>query len=239
MNLKVATNIARVLILSACVLIFFIALGKDPKALTGAEMKVGDHWQPIAAGTIFQQGATIRSGSQAVDLLLFDSKTSLRLVPGSVLLFTHMSRQELAENEAVTVTRLELLNGAVVGVQNKLPTLSAFDLVIPAGVVHIVGTEYYVSTSGAISVISGSVTVRFNKPGAGGSVVVTVGAGQSFDPATGQVVSTTEAFLKSIQDHVDTAQQNAEVFKAGGATIVVKPEEELSPIHPVGHGKKP
>jgi hypothetical protein len=206
------------------------------KSQRGVEVLVAGVWHPVQcdmeSGAIFvPQGATLRTSSNSTaDVILFDSKSSLRLMPGTVLAFKETTLEELQTEEAVSTTRLELLGGAVVGVQSKLTRLSAFDFVLPSGVVHIVGTEYYVSTSGAVSVISGTVTVRFNLPGNGGSVVVTVAAGQSFDPATGKVVSTTPEFVQSIQADVETARNNAQVFKAGGATIVVKPE--LSPVHP-------
>ena len=59
---------------------------------------------------------------------------------------------------------------------------------------------------------------------------VTVTAGFSFDPATGQVVPTTPAYLQNIIAHINTTKKNAEVFKlSNGATLVVKPEEVVSP----------
>ena len=71
--------------------------------------------------------------------------------------------------------------------------------------------------------------VTFNLPGAGGSVHVIVPAGFSFDPATGQVVPTSPAFLQNIIADVDTTKQNAMTFKVGGANVVVKAEKEISP----------
>ena len=71
----------------------------------------------------------------------------------------------------------------------------------------------------------------------GGSVKATIPAGYSFNPATMTVVPTTQAFLQNIIAHIITTRNNAETFKANGATIVVKPEDEgsISPSNP-GHG---
>ena len=82
---------------------------------------------------------------------------------------------------------------------------------------------------GAVTVISGAVSLNFNLPHNGGSVKATVNAGFSFDPATGQVVPTTPAYLQNIVAHIITTKHNAEVFKVGGATLIVKPEKEVSP----------
>jgi hypothetical protein len=74
--------------------------------------------------------------------------------------------------------------------------------------------------------------LNYNLPGNGGSVKVEVAAGFSFNPATGQVVPTTSEFLQNIIADVNTVRNNAMVFKVGGATLVVKPEEHMSPVHP-------
>src|SRR5262249_36636847 len=97
---------------------------------------------------------------------------------------------------------------------------------------RIVGTEYLVRADGAVTVLSGEVSLNFNLPGNGGSVKVEVAAGFSFNPATGKVVPTTAGFLLNIIAHVNTVRNNAMVFKAGGATLVVKPENHVSPVHP-------
>ena len=50
---------------------------------------------------------------------------------------------------------------------------------IPSGVIRVKGTEYVVRADGSVTVVSGSIDVRFNLPGNGGSVFVTVPAGYS------------------------------------------------------------
>jgi hypothetical protein len=99
----------------------------------------------------------------------------------------------------------------------------------------IQGTEYIVRADGAVTVLSGAVSVRYNRPGNGGSVQVVVQPGQSFNPVTGTVVPTTQAFLQDSIAHIDTVRQNAETFRAGGATIVIKPEDFISPVLPNGN----
>ena len=61
-------------------------------------------------------------------------------------------------------------------------------------------------------------------------------AGFSFDPATGQVVPTSPAYLQDIIAHITTTSHHAEVFKVDGATLVVKPEDFVSPWFPRPRG---
>ena len=107
----------------------------------------------------------------------------------------------------------------------------------------IVGTEYLVRADGAVTVLSGAVSINYNLPGNGGSVKVDVPVGSSFDPATGQVVPTTPDYLQSIIADITTTKNNAEVFKVDGATVVVKPDEPVSRFSPgnngVGNGVDP
>jgi len=94
--------------------------------------------------------------------------------------------------------------------------------------------------------VSGVVSVTYNQPkkgnSGGGSIKVSVGPGQSFNPATGQVVPTTPDYLQNVLAEIETVRNNARVFKAGGATLVVKSEKIMSPSkgnNGVGNGVDP
>ena len=199
-------------------------------------------WTPVQAQTSVERGTTIKTGDNATaDLILQASGTVLRLTPNTTLRLARLDK-EAAGEDVITETGLQLLAGSVVGSQRKLVAPSRFEFTLPGGVVTIVGTEYLVRADGAVTVLSGQVTVNFNLPGNGGDVRVTVPAGYSFNPATGQVVPTTAAFLQNIIADVDTVRNNAQVFKAGGATVVVKPEAVVSPTkgnNGVGNGIDP
>jgi hypothetical protein len=197
---------------------------------------------PVKENLVLNRGATIKTAPDAkVDLILQYNGTVLRLMPGSTLKFDKLNQETAAEG-AITETSLNLVAGSIIGSQRKLATPSTFQVNIPGGVATIKGTEYVVRADGAVSVLSGSVQVNYNLPGNGGSVKVTVTAGNSFNPATGKVVQTTPEFLDpahTIAD-IDTVRQNAKVFKTGGATVVVKPQSVLSPTkgnNGVGNGE--
>jgi len=201
-----------------------------------ASYSTGGSWQPLTKYMKLREGAVIRTAADAsVDLLLQASGTALRLTPGSTLRFDKLG-QERAGEQVISDTLLTLLSGGVAGTQRKLSTPSRFEIQTSTGVATIVGTEYYVRADGAVTVVSGAVSLHFNKPHNGGSVKATVQAGFSFDPATGQVVPTTPAYLQNIVAHIITTKHNAQVFKVGGATLVVKPEKELSPSKGQGGG---
>jgi hypothetical protein len=207
------------------------------KAVTGhVEYSVaGGPWQDAKTDDALSEGTVIRShDNSTADLFLPYSGTTLRLIPNSIVKVDCLERY-FTQVENITRTRLVLVKGSLVGSQRKLPRASSFAIVTDKGEAVIKGTEYVVRNDGAVTVLSGAVSVHYNLPGNGGSVKVVVQPGQSFNPATGTVVPTTAAFLQDSIAHINTVRQNAETFKAGGATIVIKPEDFISPTTPNGN----
>src|SRR6266566_401439 len=208
----------------------------------GATYSTGGSWEPLQENITLTRGSTIKTGPDAtVDLILQYNGTVLRLTPNSALSFDRLTQQAAGE-EVITETSLNLLSGSIIGSQRKLATPSTFEIHLPGGVARIKGTEYLVRADGAVTCLSGSVSVTYNLPHNGGSVKVDVPAGFSFNPATGQVVPTSAAYLQNIIADVNTVRHNAQVFKAGGATVIVKPEEVVSPHkgnNGVGNGVDP
>ena len=195
----------------------------------------GGPWQEATTNSALGQGTLLRTQTNSTaDLFLPYSRTVLRLIPNSIVRIEHLERHD-ASIEYLTQTRLVLVKGSLVGSQRKLPRASSFAIMTAQGEAVIKGTEYIVRDDGAVTVLSGAVSVRYNRPGNGGSVLVMVQPGQSFNPATGTVVATTPEFLQDQLAHIDTVQQNAQTFRADGATIVVKPEDFISPFTPNGN----
>jgi len=181
-------------------------------------------------------GTVLKTGADAtVDLILGYNGTVLRLTPNSVLRIVLLN-QDIAGENVITETKLELMSGALAGTQRKLASPSYIEIKTPQAVARIRGTEYYVRADGAVTVVSGEVTVNYNLPGNSGDVKVTIAAGFSFDPVTGTVVATTPAYLQNIIAHIVTARRNAEVYKIGSVTLVVKPDGgDISPSRPKGN----
>ena len=104
------------------------------------------------------------------------------------------------------------------------------------GVATIVGTEYVVNADGAVTVLSGAVSLNYNLQCNKGSVKVEMPAGSTFDPVTQTVVPTSSKYLQNLIADINTVKQNAQTFKAGGATIVVKPDDDfISPTNSKGN----
>jgi hypothetical protein len=198
--------------------------------------------QPLRAGDQVMPGTSIQTAAGAtVDLILLDSGTVLRLMPESELKFNRVAKQPAGE-QIVTDTSLKLVKGSLIGSQRKLAVPSHFDIATQKSVATIVGTEYVINASGAVTVLDGAVSINYNLPGNKGSVKVTIPQGSTFDPVTGTVVPTAPKYLQNIIADINTVQQNAQTFKAGGATIVVKPENFVSPTkgnNGVGNGVDP
>lgn len=193
-------------------------------------------WRPLTMDSKLFCGSIVRTHEDgAVDFYLQESKTTLRLTSNSKLAIETLQVWRAGQLN-VTDTKLKLLEGSIVGSQRKLAKPSRFKIETPQAVASIVGTEYVVRADGAVTVLSGSVSVTYNLPGNRGSIKVDVAAGYSFDPATGTVVPTTPEYLNNLIADINTVKGNAEVFKAGkGATVVVKPEREMSPTKPKGN----
>ncbi len=202
----------------------------------------GGIWQPVKQGALLTRGAMIKTGADStVDLVLQYNGTALRLTPNSMLSFDKLNK-EVAGEEVITETSLHLVAGSMVGSQRKLASPSEFTINLPDGVATIKGTEYVVRADGAVSCLSGVVRINFNLPHNGGSIKATIPAGFSFDPATGKVVPTTAAFLQNLIADITAVRRNAEVFKTGGVTVVVRPLAVVSPTkgnNGVGNGVDP
>jgi hypothetical protein len=201
-------------------------------------------WQKMEADLHLERGTVIKTGANSTaDLILGYNGTVLRLTPNSILRLTRLD-QEIAGEDLITETKIELMQGALAGTQRKLALPSHLEIVTPQAIANIKGTEYYVRADGAVSVVSGEVTINYNLPGKQGSVRVTIPTGYSFDPATQTVVPTTSDYLQNIIADINTTRNNAKAFKVNGANLVVRPTEEVSPSRPranngVGNGIDP
>jgi hypothetical protein len=215
------------------------------KSVQGQAVYSVDHhsWFPIKSDITIPAGAVLKTGPEStIDLVLQDSRTVLRVVPDTELELTELNK-EVAGEDVITETRLNLKSGGVVGSQRKLSKPSTFTISSPKAVATIVGTEYLIRADGAVTCLDGEVSVNYNLPGNGGSVRVTVPHGSSFNPVTGEVVPTTPEYLANIIQDINTVRNNAQTFKAGGATIVVNANDKfVSPTHGnngVGNGQDP
>ena len=163
----------------------------------------------LKPGMILKSGITIQTASgplNYVDLVLNNPKAvappspgpsdvahyqpkaeqdGIRIFDNSVLAVDKLTRTETGA-DVVTDTELDLKAGSILGTVKKLSPASKYEVKIPNGVAGIRGTVYFLSASGIVRVLSGSVVVAY--VGSGGNVITqVVNAGEQFDTNTGLV----------------------------------------------------
>jgi hypothetical protein len=131
--------------------------------------------QPLASGTVFQEGSRVETGVDSTAELVFSNGASLVLTP-STLLELRTFRQvpsagitdpyrQIEKDPSPSVTEVEVPRGKVIGEVRKLNALSTFTVKTPAGLVRIRGTvfsvEYLIGPDGlgkfSVSCVRGAV----------------------------------------------------------------------------------
>jgi hypothetical protein len=148
--------------------------------------EAGGAWAPLAVGMSLKAGTVVKTGNDAsVDLFLDRNGPLVRLSENTTLGLDKLCFEPTGA-DTVIETQLDLKAGKIVGIVKKLAATSKYEVKTPNGVAGIRGTEYVISATGEIQVLSGSVVVVYVK--ADGSVVTqVVNAEQKFDPSTGKV----------------------------------------------------
>jgi len=197
-----------------------------------ATYSIDGNWQSLKENTTLTAGAIIKTAPDTtMDLFLPDSRTVLRLMPDSVLRFDRLDKMPAGEL-GLTMTRLSLLSGTLIGSQHKLARPSEFEVRLPNGVAKIVGTEYSVRADGTVACLSGTVSVAYNPPGNSSPVSVSVAAGFSSDPATCKTAPTSTAYLQNITPDIQAVRNNEATYHVGQPTPITDYSiQRMSPIH--------
>ena len=163
----------------------------------------------IKVGMILKPGITIQTASgpgNYVDIVLNNASASapptagpsdiahwqpkadqdgVRIFESTILAVDKLTRTATGA-DVVTDTEMDLKSGSILGTVKKLTPSSKYEVKIPNGVAGIRGTIYFLSASGILRVVSGSVVVAY--VGTGGNVITQiVNAGEQFDTNTGLV----------------------------------------------------
>jgi hypothetical protein len=202
-----------------------------------ATFSTGGNWETLQKNTALAAGATIKTAPDAtLDLFLPDSRTVLRLMPGSALRFDCLNKMDTGA-VGVTMTKLSLLSGTIIGSQHKLIHPSEFEIKLPDGLAKIVGTEYSIAANGTVACLRGTVSVVYNPPGNDSSVSVSVPSGFSSNPATGKIAATSTTYLQNIAPDIQVVRNNDAAFSAAQIPAIVHDSscDNVSPTHG-GHG---
>jgi hypothetical protein len=200
------------------------------KSVQGRVAYSTDHstWADLKPGMVLAKGAELKTGPDSTaDLEFAYSGTVLRLRPDSLLELARMD-EVVAEENVIIDTRLNLRSGSIIGSQHKLAKPSIFTIATPNGSATIRGTEYLVTSAGAVTCFRGEVAVSSFLQG--GPVSAQVPAGFSFNPTTGQVAATAPDYLANSSQDVQTVRDNADKLGNGHGYPGGEPECEVSPI---------
>jgi hypothetical protein len=174
---------------------YFIAGDSTPHDVkVGMVLKPGTTIQ-TASGTgnyvdiiLNNAGAVAASGSAPSDIAHYQPKAEqdgIRIFENTVLAVDKLMRTQTGA-DLVTDTQLDLKAGSILGTVKKLTPTSKYEVKIPNGVAGIRGTVFWLSASGILRVLTGSVVVAYVGPG-GNVITQTVNFGEQFDINTGLV----------------------------------------------------
>lgn len=151
-----------------------------------AEYSVSGPWMPLRVGQELGPGSSVRTANDSSVVLFLDQNGPYVKLTENTTLGIDKLTFEPTGVDTIIDTQLDLKSGRVVGIVRKLSTTSKYEIKTPTGVAGIRGTEYSISATGQVYVLSGSVVVVSVR--ADGSVLTqVVNAGEMFNPASGRV----------------------------------------------------
>jgi hypothetical protein len=196
----------------------------------------GKTFKPLKVGARLSEKAVVRTEDGAkVDMVVQQGNTYQSVVRAeqkTQLGFDSLQYEDIGENTVVE-NKFDLPEGQVVGNVAKIAAASKYEIATPNGVAGIRGTQYSVSSSGAVTVVSGRVSVTIARTitnaATGATQVVTVQvsveAGQTFTPppltaegtATLVQMATAQAQVQAATAAVAAAQASGNTQAAAAA----------------------
>jgi hypothetical protein len=205
----------------------------------------------VKVGMILKPGVTIQTASgmgNYVDIVLNNAAATappsaspseiahwqpkaeqdgVRIFENTILAVDKLSKTSTGA-DMVTDTEMDLKAGSILGTVKKLTPTSKYEVKIPNGVAGIRGTIYFLSASGVLRVLTGSVVVAY--VGSGGNVITQiVNAGEQFDTNTGLVTP--------IEDNIGVfLRRSAHDFTvfANRPVTFIAPDQRVYFVSPVG-----
>ena len=151
-----------------------------------AQYAEGSNWLPLRVGQTLMPGAVVRTANDShVDLFMDQNGPVVRLLENTALGIEKLNFESTGV-DTIVETQLDLKSGRIVGIVKRMASTSKYEIKTPNGVAGIRGTEYVISATGEVFILSGSAVAVYVKPD-GTVVTQVVNAGEKFDPATGTV----------------------------------------------------
>jgi len=153
-----------------------------------AQYADGANWLELKVGQVLKPGSTIRTANESqVDLFMDQNGPVVRLVENTTLGIDKLNFEDTGV-DTVIETQLDLKSGRILGIVKKMAATSKYEIKTPNGVAGIRGTEYDITATSVVRVVSGSMVVVYVK--SDGTVVTqVVNAGEEFIPTQAGVVT--------------------------------------------------
>jgi hypothetical protein len=143
----------------------------------------GGAWSPLKVGKVLKAGSVVKTAADSqVDLFLKQNGPVVRVTADTTLGLDKILFDDTGA-ETVVETQLNLVNGRILGNVKKLAAASRYEVKVPTGTVGIRGTEYDISASGIVHVVTGEVLVTYVSP-SGKVTTMNVKEGEWFIPPT-------------------------------------------------------
>jgi hypothetical protein len=137
------------------------------------------------------------------------------MTPNTLLEVTRLEK-EVAGEEVISWTVLDLRAGGVIASQRKLDQLSTFQINTAAGPVAIGGAQYLVQADGTVRCFTGRVSVN-----AENAATINVPAGFSFDPVTKAIIPIEANLVTMVSPDLNAVRQNGRNLKNEPGAVVM------------------
>src|SRR5438128_2994552 len=128
-----------------------------------AQYAEGANWLPLNVGQILKPGSTVRTANESqVDLFMDQNGPVVRLTENTTLRLDKLSF-EATGVDTIIETQLDLKSGRILGIVKKMAAASKYEIKTPNGVAGIRGTEYDITATSVVRVITGSLVVVYVK----------------------------------------------------------------------------
>src|SRR6185503_13210508 len=146
----------------------------------------GGQWLPLKVGQVLKAGSTVRTASDShADLFMDENGPVVRLVENTTLGLDKLNYTTTGV-DTIIETQLDLKSGRIIGIVRKMADQSKYEIKTPNGVAGIRGTEYDITATSVLRVLSGSMVMVYVK--SDGTVITqVVNSNEMFVPSDGTV----------------------------------------------------
>jgi len=146
----------------------------------------GGQWLPLKVGQVLKAGSTVRTANDShADLFMDQNGPVIRLVENTTLGLDKLSFT-VTGVDTIIETQLDLKSGRIIGIVRKMADQSKYEIKTPNGVAGIRGTEYDITATSVLRVVSGSMVIVYVKTD-GTVITQVVNSNEMFVPSDGTV----------------------------------------------------